>query len=75
MLEVISEVVDLAQEEATIEDELTVIRKRWEDRKFVLTREQVGPPPTSQTTTIHKLTVINQVNINVIDFFIPMLQR
>jgi len=31
-----------------------VIRKRWEDRKFVLTREQVGPSSP-------KLTIINQV--------------
>jgi len=44
------------QEEAKIEDALTIIRKRWEDRKFVLTREQVGP-------TSPKLTIINQVNI------------
>ena len=51
----IKDIVDIAQEEAKIEDALTVIRKRWEDRKFVLTREQVGP-------TSPKLTIINQVN-------------
>jgi hypothetical protein len=50
----IQDIVDIAQEEAKIEDELTVIRKRWEDRKFVLTREQVGPNSP-------KLTIINQV--------------
>ena len=34
----IRDIVDIAQEEAEIEDALTIIRKRWEDRKFVLTR-------------------------------------
>jgi 7,8-dihydro-6-hydroxymethylpterin-pyrophosphokinase len=34
----IKDIVDIAQEEAEIEDALTIIRKRWEDRKFVLTR-------------------------------------
>jgi len=52
----IKEIVDIAQEEAKIEDSLTVIRKRWEDRKFVLTREQVGPNSP-------KLTIINQVKL------------
>ena len=52
--DVIKDIVDIAQEEAKIEDALSVIRKRWEERKFVLTREQVGPNSP-------KLTIINQV--------------
>ena len=71
---VISEVIDIAQEEAMIEDELTVIRLRWEDRKFVLNREPItmnssssgSSSSTSGATaaqvTQHKLTVINQIS-------------
>ena len=51
----ISSCVDLAQEEHTIEAQLSVIKKRWEDRKFVLTREKIG-------TSTHKLTIINQIS-------------
>ena len=53
---IINGVVDVAQEEANIEGRLTVIRKRWEDRKFVLSRELIG------NTSSHKLTVINQID-------------
>ena len=61
----IMDIVDIAQEEAKIEDSLSVIRKRWEDRKFVLTREQVGP-------TSPKLTIINQVRMVVYSFFLSI---
>ena len=47
----------MAQEEARIEEELTVIRLRWDERKFILTRE-----PITKTGSGHKLTVINQIN-------------
>ena len=52
----INGVVEVAEEEANIEGQLTVIRKRWEDRKFVLSRELIG------NTSSHKLTVINQID-------------
>ena len=51
----ITNCVDIAQEEHTIEEQLSVIKKRWEDRKFVLTREKIG-------ASSHKLTVINQIS-------------
>ena len=35
---VIADSIDIAEEEARIEDELTAIRLRWEERKFILTR-------------------------------------
>jgi dynein heavy chain len=60
---VIVEVIDIAQEEARIEDELTVIRLRWEERKFVLTREPISDSSSSSSknSSSHKLTVINQI--------------
>ena len=45
-----------SQEEHTIEEKLSVIGKRWEDRKFVLTREKIGEDRS------HKLTIINQIS-------------
>ena len=39
---VIADSIDIAEEEARIEDELTVIRLRWEERKFILTREPIA---------------------------------
>ena len=39
---VIADTIDIAEEEARIEDELTVIRLRWEERKFILTREPIA---------------------------------
>ncbi len=56
---IIVDTIDIAQEEARIEDELTVIKLRWEERNFTLTRE---PITLSKKTGSHKLTIINQFN-------------
>ena len=54
---IIVDAIEVAQEEARIEEELTVIRLRWDERKFILTRE-----PITKTGSGHKLTIINQIN-------------
>ena len=55
--QIIMEVVDIANEESDIEEQLSVIRKRWDERKFELTRERIGD------TSSHKLTVINKISL------------
>lgn len=57
--QIIVDTIDIAQEEARIEDELTVIRLRWEERNFELTRE---PITLSQKPGAFKLTIIDQFN-------------
>ena len=66
---VIVDAIDIAQEEARIEEELTAIRLRWEERKFILTREKItlgknsssgGSSSGTSSGSSHKLTIINQ---------------
>ena len=54
---IIVDVIEIAQEEARIEEELTAIRLRWEERKFILTREKID---MGKNSSAHKLTIINQ---------------
>ena len=58
---VISDAIDLAIEEARIEDELTVIRLRWEEHQFSLSREPITLSKKGAGVAF-KLTVINQFN-------------
>ena len=60
--QVIVESIEIAQEEARIEDELTVIRLRWEERQFSLSREPITLSKKMGGGGSFKLTIINQFN-------------
>ena len=74
---IIVDAIEVAQEEARIEEELTAIRLRWEERGFficfmistekllaffILGKFILSRESITKTGSGHKLTIINQIN-------------